>query len=484
MDCALHQYRNFIGGTWRDASSLERLERYSPSDGELISIVESSSETDVREAAFAAREALDKQEWAFQPRKRSIALHRWARRIRSRQEELARLLALEAGKPIREARGELAAAVNYLEYYAGAARTLYGSSTAVHSLSYSILAREPVGVVAVIVPWNFPITLMMRALAPALAAGNAAIVKPAEYTSAVTMACIELAADIEELPPGILNAVTGIGSLAGMQLVRDPGVEMVSFTGGSVTGKTIMAEAAQTMKKLSLELGGKSAHILFDDADLDKALPFALNGIFANAGQLCTVGSRLLVQERIYDQAVERLKEMAERLRAGHVLDELAELGPVAADKQLRSVMRYIEAGKREGELITGGVRLTDGELGRGFYVAPTIFAGLPNHSPVVQEEIFGPVLSIQPFRDDEEAISLANSTVYGLAAGLWSRDINRAMNASRKLKAGTVWVNTFYKLFPEAETGGFKESGIGRASGVEGLLEYTEIKHVCVEYE
>lgn len=477
-------FLNYIGGEWRPGATGDMLERRSPADGRPVSRVPRSDVRDARDAAAIAQESLRRQDWSFNPRKRSLALWRWAQNMRANRDALARHLAIEAGKPIREARAEIDAAVNYLEFYAGAARTLYGSSTAVDARSYSILAREPVGVVAVIVPWNFPVTLLMRAAAPALAAGNAIVIKPAEFTSGITMMVVGLAAETGEFPPGILNAITGKGSVVGAELVRSRDVDMISFTGGSDTGKWIMKEAADTMKKVSLELGGKSAHILFDDADLEKALSHAVKGIFTNAGQLCTVGSRLLVQAGVYDRVLEEIRRRTEALRVGHVLDEATEMGPVVSEGQLESVMTYVDLGKRDGRLVTGGARLGERDLHQGCYLAPTVFDELPQDSPVVQEEIFGPVLSVQKFEDEAQAVEMANGTVYGLAAGVWSRDYHRALRVARALKSGTVWVNTFYRLFPEAETGGFKESGIGRASGMEGILEYTEIKHICLEYE
>ena len=483
MELAVGRFQNFIGGGWRDSGTGAWMEQVNPADGTVVSRVPQSDENDVKEAVIGSSEAFYKQDWAFNPRRRSAALYGWAERMKRNHAELSRMLTLETGKPIREARMEISGAIGYLEFYAAAARTLYGSSTAVDRHTYSILAREPVGVVAVIVPWNFPVTLLMRDLAPALAAGNTAVVKPAGQTSGVTVACIKLMADMEEFPPGILNVVTGQGRTIGMSLVRERAVDMVSFTGGSDTGKIIMAEASRTMKKLSLELGGKSPNILFDDADLEKAIPFAVKAIFTNAGQLCTVGSRLLVQEGIAGKVIDELKQRVESLRVGNGLDERTDMGPVSSEKQLQAVMQYMEIGKRCAKTITGGTRLEEGEYKNGAFLSPTIFLNPPNDSPVVQEEIFGPVLVLQTFKDDDEAVELANSTVFGLASGVWSRNIDRAMGTARRLRSGTVWVNTYNRLFPETETGGFKESGIDRAGGMEGILKYTEVKHICVDF-
>ncbi len=483
MELALGSFQNFIGGQWKDSVTSLQMEQVNPADGKVVSRVPRSNEMDAKEAVSAASEAFYKKDWAFNPRKRSTALYKWAESMKRNHGELSRMLTLETGKPIREARMEISGAIGYIEFYAAATRTLYGSSTSVDRYTYSILAREPVGVVAVIVPWNFPITLLMRDLAPALAAGNTAIVKPAAQTSGVTMACIKLMSDIEEFPSGVLNAVTGPGSTMGMSLVRDKDVDMISFTGGSDTGKSIMTEAAATMKKLSLELGGKSANIIYEDADFEKAMPFAIKAIFTNAGQLCTVGSRLLVQESVSERVVRELKERAEKLCIGNGLDEKTDMGPVSSEKQLQSVMGYVDIGRQCCETITGGLRILEGELGKGAFLAPTIFLNPPNESPVVQEEIFGPVLVVQTFKDEDEAVELANSTVFGLASGVWSRSVDRAMETARRLRSGTVWVNTYNRLFPETETGGYKESGIDRAGGMEGILKYTEVKHICIDF-
>jgi betaine-aldehyde dehydrogenase len=483
MELAIGRFENLIGGRWCGSGTGAWMEQVNPADGVVVSSVPKSDEHDAQAAVAAAEEAFLRADWAFNPRRRSAALFAWAARMKHDLPELARMLTLETGKPLSEARFEIGGAIGYLEYYAAATRTLYGSSTAVDQNSYSILAREPVGVVGVIVPWNYPITLLMRDLSPALAAGNTAVVKPASQTSGVTMATIKLIDGIEGFPPGVLNAVTGSGSVAGMSLVHDRAVDMISFTGGLDTGKTIMVEAAKTMKKLSLELGGKSPNVLFDDADLGKALPFAIKAIFTNAGQLCTVGSRLLVQEGIAGQVTEELKWRAENLRVGNGLDEKTEMGPVVSGKQLDLIMDYMEIGKQCAQTVTGGVRLQEEDLGKGYFLAPTIFKDPPNDSPVVQEEIFGPVLVVQAFKDEDEAVALANSTVFGLASAVWSRNVDRAMRTARRLRAGSVWVNTYNRLFPETETGGYKQSGIDRAGGIDGMLKYTEIKHICIDF-
>lgn len=483
MEFKIGNFQNYIGGIWCDSENGEYMDQANPADGEIVSRVQKSTVNDVRKAATCAAEAFVKADWAFNPRKRAAALYAWAERLKQNQNELARMLTLETGKPLREARGEIMGAIGYLQYYAAAARTLYGTSTAVDQYSYSILAREPVGVIAVIVPWNYPVTLLMRDLAPALAAGNAAVVKAATQTSGVTMACIKLMEDITDFPKGILNAITGSGKTVGTELSKSEAVNMVQFTGSSETGKEIMREASNTMKKLSLELGGKSASIIFEDADLKKALPFAISSIFTNAGQLCTSASRLLVQESIAPHVIEELKNRAESLKVGNGLDEQNDMGAITIESQMNKILKYINIGKQDGKILTGGMRLLDGGLKKGFFIAPTIILDLPFNSPVVQEEIFGPVLTVHTFKTEDEAVEMANGTVFGLASGVWSQNINRAMRVARRMRAGTTWVNTYNRLLNEAETGGYKESGIGRSGGAEGLFKFTEVKHICVDF-
>lgn len=480
----IKKYLNYINGEWVASHSGSTIEIHCPADQEVVSIVERSNEKDIDEAVCAARKALEDEDWSFNPKRRSRALYLWAQAVRGHHEEIAVLLSLEAGKPIQEARFEVSNAINYLEYSAASVRTLYGSTTTVDKTLLSVLSREPVGVIGVIIPWNYPVTLFMRDMTPALAAGNTVVVKPAEQTSACNMILLELLDTVEEFPKGVINAVTGYGNEAGEALIQHPSVDMISFTGGSVTGKHIMEVGSKTMKKLSLELGGKSANIIFADADLDKALPMAIKGIFSNAGQLCTVGSRLILEESISVKFLDKMKNLVEKMKIGHGRNEDTELGPVVSEKQMNKILAYIEDGKKCAELVTGGYRITDGALSNGWFLAPTIFLNPPVDSKIVQEEIFGPVLVVQTFKTEEEAIELANGTKFGLASGVWSKDIDKAMRVSRKMHAGSCWVNCYNKLFPEAETGGYKQSGIDRAAGVEGFMKYTEVKHICFEFE
>lgn len=478
------EYRNLIGGIWQGAENGRTIDLFCPCDGSLVSRVPDSGTGDVDRAVAAARDAFEHADWAFNPRLRSRCLGAWAAAMRANHEALAVRLALETGKPINEARFELNSSIGYVEYYAAAARTLYGTSTAVEAGLLSVLAREPVGVVAAITPWNYPVTLLMRDMAPALAAGCTCVLKPATQTTGCTLAVLELLDRIPEFPKGVVNAVSGRGSVVGDALTRHPDVDMISLTGGLETGREVMKTAADSMKKVSLELGGKSPNVIFADADLDKALPFALKAIFMNAGQLCTVGSRLVLEESLVDTFLPRLKEEVEKLRPGYCLDENTNLGPVISREQMDKIMGYIEIGKQCSTLVTGGRRLTENGLDKGFYIAPTIFLDPPMNSPIVQEEIFGPVLVVQTFRTKEEALAIANGTTYGLASAVWSRDIDKAMWVARRLRAGSAWVNCYNKLLPECETGGYKQSGMDRAGGAEGMLKYTEVKHLCVDFK
>lgn len=479
----IRTYQNYINGEWRPSASGARLTVTCPGDGQPVADVPKSVPEDMDRAVAAARHAFETADWAFNPRLRSKAMLVWAAKLRDNLEDLATVLCLETGKPMGEARFEVNGAINQLEYYAAAARTLYGAANAVDKNTLSVLAREPVGVVGGIIPWNYPVTLFMRDMAPALAAGNSIVVKPAAITSASALALLQEAEKTNLFPAGILNCVTGSGSVVGETLIAHPDVDMISFTGSTGVGRHIMEVAAATMKKLSLELGGKSPNVIFADADLDKALPYALKAIFTNAGQLCTVGSRLVVEESVAEEMVARLKAGAEALRVGHGLDPETTMGPVSSEGQLRDVMGYIEEGKAHATLVTGGYRITEGELAQGCFIAPTIFLNPPADSRIVQEEIFGPVLVVQTFRTEEEAIAIANNTKYGLASAVWTRNIDRAMRVARRIRAGSCWINCYNRLLPECETGGYKQSGIDRAGGIEGIMKYTEVKHILVDF-
>lgn len=476
-------YLNYIDGQFSASSTGKTLEIFCPGDGQRVSIVPASAAEDIDRGVEAARRAFFEEDWAFNPRLRSQAMFAWAAQIREHLEEVAYVLSAETGKPLGEARFEVNGSLGYLEYYASAVRTLYGGSTAVNGESLSITAREPVGVVGGIVPWNYPITLFMRDMAPALATGNTIVVKPAGTTAGSNLILMELLDQCGLFPRGVVNCVSGQGSVIGDCLLHHPDVDMISFTGSLAVGKHIMRECAETMKKVSLELGGKSANIIFEDADLSKALPYAMKAMFTHAGQICFAGTRVVVQRSIAADFVKQLKQAAEALVVGHGFDSRTTMGPVNSEKQLQSVLDYIEVGKQWSKLVTGGYRLTDGELSKGYFIAPTIFLDPPVDCPIVQEEIFGPVMVVQTFDTEEEAIALANGTPYGLASAVWTKDVDRGMRVARRMRAGSAWINCYNRLFPECETGGYKMSGFDRAGGVEGMMKYTEVKHICVDW-
>ncbi|MBX6396083.1 MAG: aldehyde dehydrogenase family protein, partial [Alicyclobacillaceae bacterium] len=405
-----------------------------------------------------------------------------AHKLEENLERLATILTLEQGKTIRESRLELEGCVDTLKYFAGAARTVFGRSIQLEPANFGVIVKEPIGVIGIISPWNWPALLMIRELAPALAAGNGVIVKPASLTPAISVEIFKLIDEVPHFPKGIVSIVTGPGSSVGSALATSKKIDMISFTGDTATGKNIMQMATSNVKKLTLELGGKSPNVVFEDADLDKAIPVIGRSIFISAGQICMAGSRLVVHESIKDEVVSRLKEYAESLKVGNGIYESTDMGPLVSQSQLELVEEYCEIGRREGKIVTGGYRLSGSEYDRGYFFAPTIIDDLSPDCRVVREEIFGPVLAVQTFSTDEEALALANDTDYGLSAGVWTKNLDRAMRMSKEIKAGTVWINTYNKNFPEAEFGGYKQSGLGRTRGIDGLMEYCETKHIHFE--
>ena len=476
-------YRNYIGGEWRESSG-GLFEVKSPADGSLVYRAQRSTVGDMRDAIAAARGAFETTEWRDDPNARTQALFKFSAAVHDRHEDLAHLLTRESGKPYPVSRGEALRLSETTSYFAGLTRWIFGRSQVPQPNSISLIMREPIGVVGIIVPWNAPLALLARALAPALAAGNAVVVKPASYTAGSTVELAKILEGIPEFPRGIVNIVTGPGDPVGAELARHPDVDMISFTGDTSTGREIMRLAAENLKKVSLELGGKSPTIVFADANFDRAIRGALNAAsFYNAGQICIAGTRVLVEASIHDAFVERIKDMVPKMKVGPGWEKGVEVGPVISESQLEKVSGYIEQGKREAVLVAGGHRLTDGALAKGYFIAPTVFDQMRPDARIAQEEIFGPVMGITTFQDLDEAIRLANNTVYGLVAAV-TRDINKAMKIATRVRAGSVWVNTFGKMFQSTEMGGFKQSGLGRQYGLEGLFEYTELKHVNIQIE
>ena len=454
-----------------------------PATGEVVATVSEAGTADADAAVAAARHAFETSRWRNDGALRARVLHRWTESMRAASGRLAELLTREQGKTLGQAHGEVAGAINMIDYNAGQARALYGRSLALSPTAHGVVLREPVGVVAAITPWNYPLNLTIRAVAPALAAGNAVVVKPASLTPAIVVAALHLLAADPELPEGILTAVAGPGSSVGDRLVTHPDVDMIAFTGDSVTGIRIMKRAADDLKKVSLELGGKSPNVVFADAPWDKALAGAANAVFSAAGQICTAGSRLLVAESIAERFVAELAERTTAMRVGDGLDPSVAMGPLVSAGQLRTVLEYVDIAKADGTVLVGGERLTSDGLADGNFVAPTIVTDLDPSSRLLSEEVFGPVLAVQTFADEDEAIALANSTSFGLAAGLWTTDVDRAWRVGRAIRSGTIWINTYHHFYAEMEVGGFGQSGLGRQQGVEGLLEFTETKHLNFDH-
>ncbi|RDI75542.1 NAD-dependent aldehyde dehydrogenase [Gaiella occulta] len=460
-------------------ASGDLFESTDPATGEVVAELAVSTPDDVDRAVAAARQALESSDWGANGEARARVLYGFAQALRADQDRLAELLTREQGKTIHEARIEIASSAKMTEYYAGLARMVYGRSAVLGQEVTGVVLREPVGVVAVITPWNWPLVLLVRSLAPALAAGNATVVKPASLTSAITVEALALLASQPGLPAGILMCVLGSGGIVGDALVGHDGTDMIAFTGETETGIRVMKRAAEGLRKVALELGGKAPNVVFADAKLDKALAGAESAIFTTCGQICTAGSRLLVEDALYDEFLERLGAVTNGLRVGDGLDPASQLGPVASASQRNKVLDYVERGKAEGRLVAGGAALAGEPYDAGCFVSPAIFADLPADSSLIRDEIFGPVLTVQRFGDEAEAVALANDTEYGLAAGLWTQDVDRAWRVGRAIRAGTIWINTYHHFYDEMEVGGFKRSGVGRQQGLEGLYEFTETKHL-----
>ncbi|WP_272599328.1 aldehyde dehydrogenase [Solirubrobacter phytolaccae] len=467
-----------IGGAWVEAGSGARFESVNPFLGQPWATVPRADASDVDAAVRAARDAF--VDWSrTTPVVRGKLLRRLADLIAERASSIARVETTDNGKLIREMEGQLRGLADYYHYFAGAADKVGGETLPADRDNFFVYTlREPLGVVAAITPWNSPVLLASWKIAPALAAGCCVVVKPAEQAPCSTL---EFAQLFEEagFPPGVLNVVTGFGDEAGAPLVEHPGVDKVAFTGGTKTGRAVMRGAASHLARVTLELGGKSPNIVFADADLDAAANGVVAGIFAATGQTCMAGSRLLVQESVHDELVARLAARAASIRMGDPLDPETEMGPVAFEGHMEGVLAAIASASDEGaQLVAGGAR---GDS-PGYFVQPTIFGAVTNDMRLAREEIFGPVLAAIPFADEDEAVALANDTAFGLAAGVWTRDVQRAHRMARALRAGTVWVNAYRAVGPAAPFGGYKDSGIGRENGIQAISEYTETKTVWIE--
>jgi len=473
-----------IGGHWVDSTSGRTIDVMNPATGERLAAVPDGSAEDVDRAVRAARESLEDGRWRdLPPSRKEQILWRIGELIRQHEDELCMLESLENGKTVREAHGaDVQPAYDSLFYYAGWVRKIYGETIPVNGPFLNYTIREPVGVAGLIVPWNYPLLLACWKVAPALACGCSLVLKPSELTPLTALKLGEYCLEAG-VPEGVVNIVTGYGHTAGEALARHMDVDKISFTGSIRTARALLkASAESNLKRLSLELGGKSPNIIFADADLDKAAVAAFKGIFNNKGEICSAGSRLLLDQRVHDEFVERLVQRARRMRVGSPLAPSTHMGAQISAAQMERILGYIRSGVEEGaELRCGGQRDTEGEKARGFFVQPTVFTGVKPHMKIAQEEIFGPVLSVIPFRDREEAAEIANSTIYGLVSAVWTRDIGLAHWMARRIKAGSVWVNAYNCFDSGSPFGGYKQSGFGRDLGAHALDQYTQVKSVWI---
>lgn len=485
MENGLKHYQIFIGNDWRESATKESFESFNPYTGEPWAHIPKCDARDVDAAVEAAHDALYAGPWGqMPPTQRGALMRKLAELIERDADKLAAVEVRDNGKLLAEVRGQVGFLPQWLYFYAGLADKINGAVVPIDRPDmFTYTLREPVGVVAAIVPWNSPLMLMMWKLAPALAAGCTFVLKPSEYTSA---SALEFAALVREagIPEGVFNVVTGFGQEVGDPLTSHPKVAKVAFTGGEGAGRKIMENASVDFKRLTLELGGKSAQIVFPDADLEAAVSGGIAGIFAATGQTCIAGSRLLVHESIYDAYLERFVTSARTAQMGDPMELTTQVGPVTTQPQFDRILSYIEIAKAEGaRCALGGEPATRPECGKGWFIEPTVFADVRNDMRIAQEEVFGPVVSIIPFSEDEEAYAIANDTEYGLAAGVWTSSIKRATVAPKKLRAGTVWVNTYRAASVMMPFGGVKRSGFGRENGIEAIEQYLETKSVWLSY-
>ncbi|MGW6666052.1 MULTISPECIES: aldehyde dehydrogenase family protein [Peribacillus] len=476
----MNKYQLFIDGKWTDSLSGETFETINPGTGEVYALVSQGGEEDLNYAVKAARKAFESGPWAtMSPSDRGRLLYKAAQKMRENSDFLAEVESKDNGLPINETKHiALPSTIDVLEFYAGLANKVQGDTLASPHNRFNYTLKEPLGVIGAIVPWNFPLMLTMWKLAPALAAGNTIVIKPAKETST---SILELAKLFQEvgIPDGVINIVPGPGSTVGSALASHPDVDKIAFTGSTDTGRLIMQAATKNLKPVSLELGGKSPNIVFDDATLEDAVNGAMFGIYFAQGQVCASGSRLFVQESIYDKFMDLFASKVQSIRVGNPLEATTQMGPQVSAQQLKTIEKYVAIGLEEGaELVTGGQR---GKK-NGYYFTPTIFGDVTNEMTIAREEIFGPVVSVIRFKDEEDALRQANDTIYGLASGIWTNDLKRAHRMARGIQAGTVYVNTYSMLDSTTPFGGMKQSGFGRELGVQAMDMYTHSKSVWID--
>lgn len=482
----MREYHLYIDGRFVESSSKTKFDSINPATREVVAHVARATVDDAQRAIAAARKAFDEGPWPrMTPEERSALLKAISDKINERKDELTMLEVEDSGSTIRKAKEDIYLSARTMHYFSKLAamefvEPIEGLSRP--GFSQNLLVREPIGVVSAIIPWNFPLKMAVWKLGPALAAGNTVVLKPSELTPVTAM---EFAKIIHEVgfPAGVVNIIPGFGEDAGEEMVKNPMVDKISFTGSTAVGKRVMGLAAATLKKCTLECGGKSANIILDDADLSIAVDGALYAIFYHQGQCCEAGTRLFLPEKIFDEFVSQMVEKTKHMKVGDPKDMTTDIGPLISEQQRDRVMNYIKIGLEEGAKIAVGGKVPEGpELADGFYVEPTIFTNVQNKMKIAQEEIFGPVLSVIKYKTVDDAVAMANDSIYGLGGGVWSRDKEKAMAVAKRVRAGTVWINEWHLISEKAPFGGYKQSGVGREFGLDGLREYTETKHLHID--